>query len=56
MKYNYLPAITGEDAIRFLREDAEPLGEAQKANVDRCRNKYEEYFAHKKGRNEGNEV
>ncbi len=41
----YLPDITGEDTIRFLKEDAEPLSEAQKAHVDRCRKKYDKYFA-----------
>lgn len=44
----YLPDITGEDTVRFLKEDAEPISEVQKAHVDRCRKKYEEHFASKR--------
>ena len=47
MKPKYLPEITGEDTVRFLKEDAEPISKAQKDHVDRCRKKYEEYLVSK---------
>ena len=45
MKPTYLPEITGEDAIRFLKEDEEPMSTTQKDYVAECRKKYDKYFA-----------
>jgi hypothetical protein len=48
MKPTYLPEITGEDAVRFLREDAEPLSKTQKEYVEECSKKYDKYFNREK--------